>query len=837
MPENPFGGIGSRGGQRATQAQARAVRAYSAQLKRLLAMEEALGGASDARALAASRAIQDHNKAIGRTSSLLEGQGKALKNLDRVRQRYHDAEIERTKSLAYHYEKAKQFLTELREDTDDTSTVLGTFTRGWKSGIDNMLRYGKLPEASQQIREMKFDWEDLGGSVTSIAGHFRDLGSGMIDQAGGVNQLRQNMVELDDAMVALDARYALAEGSGRKLGSQIVQMAAIDIGGGDGAVAQVTRLADQLTVLNTIAGVTAEQGLQFAIERSQQVGGSMSDAMGDIERFSAMADLMREHLEEDNISMTRFSFAIREDFVKAMMEARRMLKGQTVDLENVGAAFQWAARKAIEYGASAQGATQFAKAFGKLAFGGEELTPESMMAGQRLMAQQEAAMRKMEKKFGVDFADMGEAQKRATEEAVAAQMGLRGEGEGGAITTAQRGTVQTGMRLRGRGGLAPSQMAAMFASTEAGMRARLMAIQKDLGLGRLDESTLADVMKKRYGMDVDTETALRLAQQLREGDMDEAVAEMSAIRDQAEEQAAAADPRAALSAVLAMKDPVQELFNIKNLLKVMVLSVDGILGLIAPFVGGAVGRIREYTRGVLGEQTGEETTAVRERKKKLEAQGEAIRGRFQAAHEELGGAETEAQKKRIGDRITSLNQQMIDNATTQSEVGEQLNTLVRDAELISGGGGEEGEETSSLGADALREMLTGGGEEGRLLPSSTDIIGSMVESAMPEGVSAALTGGAGFISSMFGGGEEAPASAAARARGARQIGAGAAGQRARASLGPSPEGAMDATGDGTVTVGADGRAIMTVRMTIDNMQEVVAHANTELEAGITNFFS
>jgi len=37
---------------------------------------------------------------------------------------------------------------------------------------------------------------------------------------------------------------------------------------------------------------------------------------------------------------------------------------------------------------------------------------------------------------------------------------------------------------------------------------------------------------------------------------------------------------------------------------------------------------------------------------------------------------------------------------------------------------------------------------------------------------------------------------------------------------------MNAAGDGDVTVGADGRAIMTVRMVIDNMEEVVAHAES-----------
>lgn len=800
MPENPFGGgggIGSRGEQAALKAKARAVRSYGNELRRMMGMQAKAGSAAEASAQAAARAISMQNKAIGRTSSLLDDQGKALKGLDRVRQRYHDAEMQRTKSLAYHYEKAKQFLTELREDTDDTSTVLGVFTRGWKSGIDNMLRYGKLPEASQQIRELRFDWDDLGGSLDSILGHFQDMGRGMWDQLGAVNKLRQNMAKLDDNLVALDAKYSLAEGSGRKLGAQIVQMAAIDIGGSDGAIAQVTKLADQLTVLNTIAGVTAEQGLQFAIERSQQVGGTMEDAMGDIERFSAMADLMREHLEEDNIVMTRFSFAIREDFVKAMMEARRMLKGQVVDLENVGAAYQWAARKAIEYGASAEGASQFAKAFGKLAFGGDELTAESMMAGRRLLAQQETAMQRMEKQFKVRFSEMSAEQKAATEESVAAEMGIRGEGEGGALTRAQRGTVQRGIRLRGAGGLAPSAMASMMAATTAGMEARLTAIQKDLGMGGLDEATLAHLLQTRYGVDADQETRLRLAQQLIEGDMAGAVKEMTQIREEAEAQAAAADPRAALTAILAMRDPVQELFNIKNLLKVLVLNVDSVLEVLGRLdPTGTINRMLDYTRGLLGTEGEERTPELLERNQELLTEQTDIHLRMAEAREQFEGADTEEDLERLGTVLDSLRDELRVNSEAHTEVGTELVGITREQRLL----GDE---------------LTG--------------------PAGPRGD--AFTSGIAFISALTGGDPPVGGSGGTpqAGAGAARIGAGAARIGARASLGPSPEGAMNAAGEGEVTVGADGRAVMVVRMVIDNMQEVVAHATTELAQGIRNF--
>lgn len=818
MPENPFGGgIGSRGEQRATQAQARAVRAYSAQLKRLLGMEQALGNASEARVLAASRAIQEHNKAIGRTSSLLDDQGKTLKNLDRVRQRYHDAEIERTKSLAFHYEKAKQFLTELREDTDDTSTVLGTFTRGWKDGIDNMLRYGKLPEASQQIRDVSVDINDLSGTIGDAVGAAGDLGSGMLDQFGRVNKLRQNMARLDDELRKVEVSYNLVEGSGRKLGQQIVQMAAVDIGGGDGAIAQVAKLADQLTVLNTIAGVTAEQGMQFAIERTQQVGGSMSDAMEDVERFSAMADSMSAHLKRSNIGMTRFTFAVREDFVKAMMEARRMIKGQVADLENVGAAYQWAARKAVEYGSSAEGAGKFAKAWGKMVFGeAQKISWSSMLAGQRLQARTRDALKAFKAQQGIQerFESMTDAQQQAAQEFVAKRLGVRGEGPEGALTREQLAPIRESMTMRGEGGLAPAQVQAMLGTTRAGIASMLEAQRATVG--GLDTTTLSEVLKGEFGLDLSTLQARMLAQSVRGGDIGEAVDEIMALREQAEAATAEANPRAALTAVLAMRDPVQELFNIKNLLKALVLNVDTILGVLNRLdPTGTVSRIREYTRDLLGTQTGEAREEAEERKTKLQEQGTDLQSRFVEAHQELAAATNDGEKERIGVTISDLNRQIVENTVQRGEVAEALTKLVQERGLLeAGGGGGAGSPV-----DVLRQ-ITGGEGEG--------------------GLSAALAGGAGFIASMLG--EGAPGSAAAAtARGARQIGAGATGATGaagkRAAPGPSPGGAMDAVGNGTVTVGADGRAIMTVRMTIGNMQEVVAHANTELQQGITNFFS
>jgi hypothetical protein len=766
--------------------------------------EKAHGSAAEAAATAAVIALQKYNAAIGKTSDLLDEQGRTLQNLDQVRQRYHDAELERTKSLAYHYEKAKQFLTELQEDTNDTSTVLGTFTRGWRDGIDNMLRYGKLPEASQQIREIGIDFDDVTGSIARSAGAISDNMAAAWDQAPAINQLRENMVALDVEMVALEERYTLAENAGRELGQQIVKLAAIDIGGGSGAVKQVAKLADQLTVLNQIAGVTAEDGMQFAIERSQQVGGSMADALVELERFSAMADIVKKNLEGSGISMTRFASVVREDFVRAMMEARRMLKGQTVDLERVGAAFQWASQQAIKYGSSAEAAGEFSKAFGKMVFGGGEtgqITAQSMLAGRRTLATLRPMVQAQEERLGKSYEEMSDDERASAGRRILEQTGEKGQGEGGAFTREQLGGLDRILRIRDQGGLAPGQAQAMASTMQLGMRSSLEALTEDLRLGSLNESTLGELLRRK-DPSMTVATSLRMAQQLREGNIEQVMGEITELREEAATAAAEADPRAALGAVLAMKDPVQELFAIKNLVKALVLNVDTIVNsLEAMDITGTIARIRGRT---------EERAEIEERGSTLAGEQEEINERLVAASEAFAAAATDEERAAANETIASIMQEMGDNLNAQGDVAQRL-------------------------ADSDNEPLIPVPDVGTIVRDSVvDMVTDTITDALPD-----VPGPSDFVDSVRGlissGPEEETTAGPSVISAATQAAPGSR-RRPVATLGPSPEGAMDANGDGTVTVGTDGQSIMNVRMVISNMEEVVSAANTKLQEAVSNFF-
>jgi len=804
MPKDPFGGLGSRGSEQAVKASARAVRAYSTDLKRLLGIEQAVGKAAADRAIAASRAVGQQNTALDKTTALLKAQGKSLTHLDRTRQKYHDAEITRTKALAYHYEKAKQFLTELREDSRDTSSVLGMFTRGMEEGAQNMLRFGALPTMSTQIREVNAEADDVVGTAARMWGALTDIGANA--QETGLNTYRENMVALDSELALVSKRFNMADGAAKKLSNTIIQMAAVDMGGGDGAIAMVADLSAQLAELNLTAGVTADQGMSFAIERAQQVGGSLATAVEELEHFSAMADITRKAVDESNYGLTRFSASIREDFVRAMADARRSIKGQAVDLENVGAAYQWASQQALKYGLSATGAAEFSGAIGKMTTGqAGKLTAETVFAGESIQDTIREAIEKYKESSGIDrttsYEEMTPEQQRAAQAAVGRGLGDQGQGNDGSFTREQLTSYRQSIESRGGSALSSSQAYERHASSQQGIRAMLEA-QRNL-LGGVDEDTLSHMLRERYGLDVTQETATTLAENLKSGDIDEAMEQMRSIKATADMATAGPSQTDAISAVVAMKDPINELFNIKNYLKTIALNVDNIVGLVVDATG-AVGAqydsASRWTRDLItGGNTGE-TEGALETRDTLQSQGRDLAAQLAAAQEEQGSAGSDAARERAAATVEALGTQIQENTVAQSENAAHIGALAEEAGVIGRRSGPA--PGSSPGA-----------------PTS-------------EGEAASRAAGGDFLSSVVS--ALPPEAAAAVAVGARLLGlggsssGGSAGKAGvPASAGIAPPGTASGVGEGSITVGADGSKNLTMSVRLDGFDEAIAHENSQ----------
>lgn len=806
MPDNPFEGIGSKADSRQLQIHSRAVRSYSAALRQLQGQEAKTGQAAESRAQAAARAIATQNNAIEKTSSLLGDQGKALRELDTARERYHRKEMERANSLAKMYEKAKLFLTEMRDDMSDTSTVLGSFFRGWKGGVDNLVLRGRLPQASEQIQDLNFDINDLSGTMGRALNATTGFGKQLAEQAPLVWKYYQAAQKLDDEMIALAARYNITDEAARALGSTVVKLTKVDIADGTD---EVVRLADQLQYLKTVANLSAEEGAAYASERFQQMGTDIDEAGAELVQFSVQADLMREALEGTHFEGKAFAFAIREDFVRAMMEAHRQFTSQTTDLENVAAAYQFAARKAVEYGISSKGASKFAQAFGQVLFK-EDTSPETFLAGRRLSGQisQEIEAFRRENNIEAGYGDMKDSEQKAVQERVAQRLGVR-EGD---LTEEMRAGIDEAIKARGEG-LGNVDIANMLSTTQGGIKARLDANRELFG-NVSDTSALSRILESRGVTGLDTVQKRRFARMIQEGDTAKVAEEIQKLQEQAAEQAGSQveDTKQALKAVLSLKDPVQELFNIKNLIKALVLNVSTIGGVIERIgnflgVGGLAipDSVREYTNRILGDQSSEERSGAEERRSTAEENMAKILTKMEERNEALAAATSDEERTRIKGELGELVQQ---HAAQVREFGAASQTLERttladDAARGEGRPSARGEQGSGAG---LLSAVSGAGDWLR-------------EKA------ASLSSGAAVLSGLFGSGGEGESGPGASF--VPQLSEGAARQAARlASLGRSPLGAMNAVGSGEASVGADGKARMVINLDITNMEEVVAHAES-----------
>ena len=759
MPRDPFKG----GNSQSIRSDARALRSYSNELKRLLGLEKQVGAASAERAAAATAAIGQQNAAIGKTSSLLDQQGVALSNLDKVRKSSHEEEMRRSKSLAARYEEVKQSLAEIREDSDDTGTVLGTLMRGYKDGIDNLLMRGDLPVAQQQLEGVNTSIDRATSSVAGFAGAALQVGntiktfvSNTAEAVPTVYSYYESMQKLDTALEGLNTRYNLTDKAAQKLGKTILEASKLDIKYG---TEQVEELADQLLYLKTVAGLSGEEGARYAAERYQEVGISLDEAGRQAVQFSQMADMMRDSLKGTRFEGKAFSFALRSDFVAAMMEAHRQFGAQVTDLQNVAAAYQFAAKKAVEFGASSQGASRVAKAFGEVAFGG----------GIREIIGEDAP----------GYSGMTSEQQRMVQEKLFDRLG--GEGD---LNEEMYARLDESIRAL-NDGLGGPAVVEMLGSLPGVMESVLNSNRRLFGNVE-DISALTQILGGQFSSfkSLQQFERRRFARMIRDGRASDVVSEIRSIESESRNkvQTTADLQKSALTSVLALKDPVNELFNIKDLLKSLVISVTTIGGLLDRFLDtNFFSGARQFANRLLGNQGNQEIEGIRTQLTDIQQRHSDLLKQRDEASTELRRTESQEERESLQATIATVN-------TSLSDVEEEASELAkRYAEITSG----------------MR-------------------VAPVTEQQREDDRSALATGAsvlASELTSRFDRQEQsgAPVIQQAAQQPARQSSSRRAGT-------PSDPSNLQANGRGAFEVGADGRSYINMRLEVENVDEVVAQA-------------
>ena len=781
MPRDPFKG----GNSQSIRSDARALRSYSNELKRLLGLEKQVGAASAERAAAATAAIGQQNAAIGKTSSLLDQQGVALSNLDKVRKSSHEEEMRRSKSLAARYEEVKQSLAEIREDSDDTGTVLGTLMRGYKDGIDNLLMRGDLPVAQQQLEGVNTSIDRATSSVAGFAGAALQVGntiktfvSNTAEAVPTVYSYYESMQKLDTALEGLNTRYNLTDKAAQKLGKTILEASKLDIKYG---TEQVEELADQLLYLKTVAGLSGEEGARYAAERYQEVGISLDEAGRQAVQFSQMADMMRDSLKGTRFEGKAFSFALRSDFVAAMMEAHRQFGAQVTDLQNVAAAYQFAAKKAVEFGASSQGASRVAKAFGEVVFGGG-ITPQTMLAGDEIKSQISEQLSYIREIIGEDapgYSGMTSEQQRMVQEKLFDRLG--GEGD---LNEEMYARLDESIRAL-NDGLGGPAVVEMLGSLPGVMESVLNSNRRLFGNVE-DISALTQILGGQFSSfkSLQQFERRRFARMIRDGRASDVVSEIRSIESESRNkvQTTADLQKSALTSVLALKDPVNELFNIKDLLKSLVISVTTIGGLLDRFLDtNFFSGARQFANRLLGNQGNQEIEGIRTQLTDIQQRHSDLLKQRDEASTELRRTESQEERESLQATIATVN-------TSLSDVEEEASELAkRYAEITSG----------------MR-------------------VAPVTEQQREDDRSALATGAsvlASELTSRFDRQEQsgAPVIQQAAQQPARQSSSRRAGT-------PSDPSNLQANGRGAFEVGADGRSYINMRLEVENVDEVVAQA-------------
>jgi hypothetical protein len=815
MPTNPFGGIGSRGDERNIAEQTRALRAMEQARKRLISTmkgeERAVSGLAAAHSAAMQARSRDANayeRELTRTSGLLSAQGATLKNLDATRERYHREEMERSQSLLQRYEGIKQALREIQEDSDDTRTILGSLVVPFKAGIDNMLKFGNLPKVTQPIRDTAIDFNDVTGSIERSADAAQDLGRAMVDVAPTLWKYRTSVVELDAELKGLKVKYADATDETEKLAKQFVTLSKTDMIA-PGAVKQITAVTDSLKFLEA-QGVSTETAMGLLVERSRKSGRTFEASARDVEQVTAQADILRESLSETDTVLQGFAFTVRDDFVRAIADATRNLDSQVVSIENVSSAYAFAAKRAAEYGLSAEGAEKVSKAFAGMFFKERE-DAAAFLSGRELQNQLSKALKDSEDALGVTYAKATEAQKKILED-------MSYEAIGVTATDENRAALKQGISTLGEG-LGEVDLRNLLAGTTTAIKADLDAQLNKIGISKITDTSVASrLLASLNGFeDLTTLQKRTLTDILMKEGTGSAAEEMLRLQEEAQKKAEDMKDMtsSALTAVLTFKDPIQQLFNIKDFLKSIMLNVSNIVKLVSQIPGlGGVGELYEDTTGE-SLQKDYAAAAVEAGLKAAGDERSKLLKDFADAQQELIGADTDSEKARRKADLETIASAIEEN----SRKGAELEQIREEYARITGGEGgiasrEEGE-NSERGAGILST-----------LGSYTSSIGETLSETF---------GG------LFGSGEEGRVAGVSMAQRTASTStrtrpdARTAYERAQTGGTRAEAGEMEAAGSGEVTVDASGESVMTVRMRIKNMGEVIAH-HSSTEARVYDQF-
>lgn len=799
MPTNPFT-RNSRSDERQIADQTKALRAYEQARKRLISSmkgeERVVTALGAAQAAASARRARDagvEHRELNRTSELLAAQGLALKSLDSTRKRYHADEMERSQSLLHRYEGLKQALREIQQDSGDTTTVLGSIVQPFKAGIDQMLRFGEIPRITQPIRDGAVSFDDITGSISRSAGAAADLGRAMTEVFPTVFKYRNAIDTLNVEITALKLKYADATEGTKQLADAFIEASKTDIIA-PGAVETVVAVTDSLKYLEA-QGVKANDALQLLVESSRRSGRTFEESAADVEQVAAQADVLRERLSKTDNVLQGFSLTVRDDMVRAIADATRNLDSQVISIDNVAASYAFATEQAAKYGQSTQGATKIAGAFNRM-MTEEREDAFALFSGRRLRHDIEEAMQPFMKDGRLDYEGADEQTRRQMEEAAASSLEME-------ATDENRGVLAEALRRISEGdvnGLSDVDFRNLFAGSTRAIESDLNAAMEDVNLrGIKDTSVLNRLLKQSYGLDLNTSQLSTFSRMLKDNQGSEVAEQIQELMQEAQDKAVEGKDltSSALTAVLSFKDPIQQLFNIKDFLKSIMLNVSNLVKLVSPLAtrfGLDIGpTYTDYTAKALEKDFMGEEAATAALASLQETQSQRTE-ELAAAVASLSGATTESEISARQEEVNSIREALEEAALQRAE----LTSVIDEHQRLTGTGqpttptAEEAgffSQLSSRASEALDSSL------GTLLQFSNPEAGRAMGLALGNSIPARPDPRTVYETSS-----SRPVTAA--------------------------PGEMEADGVGEVTVNGSGESVMTVRMKIRNMGEVIAHHNT-----------
>ena len=657
MPRNPFDN-GNRT-NRAAAAQSRALERAAKSLE--ASMRGQIQTQND---LTAARSVstQRHLQELESLRKSLGAQQSSLRDLDAHRAKYHDEEMKRSSTLLQRYETIKQALKELQEDFSDTSTIVGSFMTPFREGTENMLKFGELPKVSRGIRDLDADFGDLGGTASRAAGQLGDFGSAALDVLPAQLQYKASLDDLDVSLNRINTRVGGNIEETRKMARTFTDMARIDIVS-PGAVAEVEKVTETLKFLE-LQGLDTGDSMRFVTEQSRRTGKDFSESAEDLEVFSAQSTLLHQRLGETNNNLKGLTFTVRTGFIQAMQEATRNLTSQTHQVEAVGSAYVYAASKMADYGLAAKGIESTSKAFGDFLFT-ERQDANTFLAGGEMSSELLDRFKEL-KDSGQNTPD------------IEAQLAREWFGVEDADSS-QLEAIRESLSAAREGGLGQVDVANMLMTTEKGIESRLNSLSNMLS--GTDTSTHQRLLQNNFGVNLETFEARRFSRMMQEGRGEEVAKEIAELRQDSERLAQ--DPmdlaKDTVSALKALNDPVQTLFNIKDYVKSIALNmsnmiklvqtipgVDELTNLYNDFTGEAQGRDTSGEIARLQDQEKESTRNVDRLVKELQESDLAV----QRARESGNTADLKQAQEAFGEAFERHNAAIMERASTATQIAE-----------------------------------------------------------------------------------------------------------------------------------------------------------------------